>query len=181
MLPKPVKSSKKSSAEQLDLVETIDAADNTKKKRLSIIIFLFLTVGLSLCFILYRQFKDFNFQQLKLPNLSLKLPTLPQQKFSPVIPNNWTFEVLSTGSTLSLKTVNPSPFAKKYLPSGVVVTEKTNSTSDFFEIISEISTPKITFKIYSKIPGTINSTSPEIDVYSKLVETYYWHLLQEAN
>jgi len=177
MLPKPLKSSKKSSAEQLDLVETINDVNNTKKKRLSIIVFLFLTVGLSLCFILYRQFKDFNFQQLKSLNISLKLPSLPQSKFSPDIPDNWTFEILSNDSTQSLKNINPIPYAKKYLPDGVVVSEKTNFTPDFLEIISDISTPKITFKIYSKIPGNLNPASPEVDTYSKLVETYYWHLL----
>ncbi|HBP51624.1 MAG: hypothetical protein US68_C0003G0041 [Candidatus Shapirobacteria bacterium GW2011_GWE1_38_10] len=177
MLPKPDKSSKKSSLEQLDFVETINDADKTKKKRLSILIFLFLTVGVSFCFIAYRQIKNTNFEQIKIPNLSLKLPTVFQSKFSPDIPQNWTFEVLSTGTTLSLKTVNPTPYAKKYLPNGVVVSEKTNSTPDYLEIVSSISTPKTKFEIYAKIPGNINSSSPEIDVFSRLVETFYWHLL----
>lgn len=177
MLPKPEKNSKKNSSEQLDLVETINDVDKTKKKRLSIVIFLLLTVGLSLCFVAYRQLKDFNFSNFKIPNPTVKLPSIFQSKFSPDIPEGWTFEVLSTGSTLSLKTINSSPFAKKYLPDGVVVTEKTNSSPDFLEIISSISTPKVKFEIYSKIPGSINPNSPEIDIYSKLVETYYWHLL----
>lgn len=177
MLPKPEKSSKKSSSEQLDFVETINDADKTKKKRLSILVFLFLTVGISFCFIAYRQIKNINFQQIKAPSLSFKFPAVFQPKFSPDIPQNWTFEVLSAGTTLSLKTVNSTPYAKRYLPDGVVVSEKTNSSPDYLEIVSSISTPKTKFEIYAKIPGNINSSSPEIDTFSRLVETFYWHML----
>lgn len=178
MLPKPEKSNKKNSAEQLDLVETINDADKLKKKRSSIIIFLLLTVGLSLVFIFYRSFKDFSFSQISLPSLSLKLPAFPKSKFSPNIPPFWSFEILSSGSTSAFKTVNPSPYAKRFLPDGVVVTEKLNPGNGVLEIFSDISTPKINFQIYSKIPGNISDTSLEIDTYAHLVESYYWYLIK---
>ncbi len=190
MLPKPEKISKKSSTEQLDLVDTIDEVDKAKKKRLSIIIFLLLTVGLSFCFIIYRQVKTINFQQIKLPNLSIKLPTLPQSKFSPTVPENWSISVKTVGSTafsyssnlgalpdLNLfKTIHDPSYSKKYLPNGVIVSEKTISNQDNIEILSLISTPKIKFEIYTKIPGKISPT--ETDTFAHLVETFYWHLLK---
>ncbi|MFA6007237.1 MAG: hypothetical protein WC784_01150 [Candidatus Shapirobacteria bacterium] len=180
MLPKPDKNFRKKSAEQLDLVETISDADKLKKKRRTLIIFLILTIGLSLSFWAYRQFKDFNFSQFKLPEIPLKLPTLPQSKLSLNIPENWTFEILSSPLAISLTTINPIPYAKKYLPEGVVVTEKLNSAPDSLEINSQISTPKINFEIYAKIPGNITPSSPEIDQFAKLVETYYWYQLNNT-
>lgn len=192
MLPKPEKNSPKFSGKQLDLVETIDEVGKTKKKRLSIIIFLILTVGISLCFILYRQFKNINLKEIKLPNISSILPSKFQTKFSPVIPENWSLLVKTIGTTnfslehniLSLPDINkvknpnnPS-YAKKYLPDGVVVTEKTNNFVDYLEVVSQIQTPKTNFEIYTKIPGKISTNSAELDIFSRLVESIYWHLLK---
>jgi len=185
MLPKPSKDSKKFSSEQLDFVETISDADKTKKKRSLIIILLFFTVGISLCFWFYRQFKNFTFPQIK-------IPTLSQPKFSPTVPQNWSLFVQTIGTTnfsyssnfasqsafTKITAPHNPSYAKKYLPDGVSVFEKTNSTSDFLEILSQISTPKIKFQVYAKIPGNINYTSPEVDTFSKLVEIFYWHLLK---
>jgi hypothetical protein len=144
--------------------------------------------------VLYRQIKNINFQQLKLTNISFKLPSIPQSKFSPSIPESWSVFVQSIGTTnfsfssnyssqdfSKIKTAHDPSFAKRYLPDGVVITEKTNQLPDSLEILSQISTPKIKFQIYSKIPGNINSNSPEIDTYSKLVATFYWHLLKNTN
>lgn len=177
MLPKPEKPSKKT-AEQLDLVETISDADKLKKKRSSIIIFLLLTVGLSLAFIIYRSFKDFSFSQITLPSLSLKLPTLPQSKFTPDVPPSWSFEILPSGTTSNFKNINPSPYAKRLLPDGVKVVEKLNPSPDSLEIFSDISTPKFSFQVLTKIPGNISDTSPETDTYAKLISSYYWYLLK---
>lgn len=177
-------------SEQLDLVETLDDAKKITKKRFSIILFLFLTIGLSFSFILYRQFKNFDLSQFKIPNLSLNPPIAFQAKFSPEIPPNWSVFVETIGTTdfsysqnydssdfAKINTpVNPSN-AKKYLPDGVIVSEKINSSPDYSEIFSEISTPKIKFQIYTKIPGKIDSNSSELDVFSRLVSTFYWHLL----
>jgi hypothetical protein len=181
VLPKPDKNFRKKSVEQLDLVETISDADKLKKKRFTLIIFLILTIGLSLSFWAYRQFKDYNFSQFKFPELSLKLPTLPQSKLVLNIPQNWTFEILSAPLINPLKTINPTPYAKKYLPEGVIIIEKLNSTPDFLEINSQISTPKIKFEIYAKIPGNLTPSSPEIDQFAKLIETVYWHQLSLTN
>lgn len=192
MLPKPEKNPKKISSEQLDLVETIDEVDKTKKKRLSIIIFLILTVGLSLCFILYRQFKNINIKEIKFPQISFKLPTQFQSKFTPNIPSNWSLLVKTIGTTNfslehnlltppdinKIKNPNNPSYAKKYLPDGVVVTEKTNNFIDYLEVVSQIETPKTKFEVYTKIPGKISTNSAEIDVFSRLVESIYWHLLK---
>lgn len=194
MLPKPDRSSKKSSAEQLDLVETINEVDKTKNKRLSIIIFLLLTVGLSLSFIFYRQFKNIDLKNFKIPEISFKLQPLSLSKFSPTVPESWSILVQSIGTTsysfssnyipqdfTKIKTLHNPAYAKKYLPDGVVITEKVSSNSDFLEIHSQISTPKINFEIYTKIPGKIDSSSPEIDTFSQLVSVFYWHLLKNTN
>lgn len=172
-------------SEQLDLVETINDVDKIKNKRVSILIFLLLTVGISFGFWFYRQYKSFSFSQIKIPSLSIS-------KFSPDIPQDWSLFVNTIGSTtfsylsnydtstnytnISIPH-NPS-YAKRYLPDGVSVQEKINDTSFFLEILSQISTPKISFQIYTKIPGKIDSSSPEIDTFSKLVATFYWHLLK---
>lgn len=180
MLPKPEKNSKKSSPEQLDLVETISDADKLKKKRQTLVVFLFLTIGLSFCFWTYRQIKDINFSQIKIPQISIKLPSLPQSKLNLNIPEKWTFEILPFDATSSLKKSNPSPYAKKYLPEGVNVSEKTLDNGDSLEISSHISTPQNKFQIHAKIPGSISSSSPEIDQYAHLVETYYWYQLNQT-
>jgi len=188
---RPEKKVQRYPSEQLDLVETINDVDKIKKKRSSIIIFLALTVGISLCFWLYRQFQNTDFKQIKLPEISIKLPSSLQPKFSPEIPENWSVFVQTIGTTdfsyssnlaqkdfVTIKTPHDPSYAKKYLPDGVSVLEKTNSTSDYLEILSQISTPQLKFEIYSKIPGKINPDSTEIDTYSKLVALFYWHLLK---
>jgi len=191
-------------SEQLDLVETINDSDKMKKKRFSIILFLILTVGISLCFLLYRQFKNTNFQKYKISGISLKLPSLPQSKFSPVIRENWSVFVKTIGTTdyffssesplsrgdtaegregfdqilVNIKTLHDPSYAKKYLPDGVIVSEKINTTSENLEIYSIITTPKVNFEIYTKIPGSVDQNSSQIDEFSKLVEKFYWHLLK---
>lgn len=190
----PLKSEKKIQkypSEQLDFVETINDSDKMKKKRFSIIIFLVLTVGISLCFILYRQFQGTNFQQFKIRGISLKLPSLLQTKFSPTIPENWSVFVQTIGTTnfsyssnftqkdfATIKTLHDPAYAKKYLPTGVIISERINPSSENLEIYSQISTPKVKFEIYAKIPDITDPNSPELDQYSKLVEKFYWHLLK---
>lgn len=178
MLPKPEKKSSRFSSEQLDLVNTISDADKLKTKRRTLIIFLILTIGLSLCFYFYRQFKTLNFSQIKFPQISTKLLTLPQLKLNLDIPENWIFEILPYEASSSFQKNNPTPYAKKYLPDGVNVSEKILDNHDSLEISSQISTPQNKFQIYAKIPGSISSTSLEVDQFAKLVETYYWHLFK---
>lgn len=193
MLQKPEKKSKKNLTEQLDLVETIEEVDKTKKKRLSIIIFLALTVGISLCFICYRHLKTLDFKKIKIPQISIDSIIPPKSKFSPTIYPNWSVYVQSIGSTEysfssnlstvpnmdTIKKPNNPAYAKKYLPDGVTVSENTNRMAEYLEVISNISTPKTKFKIYTKIPGNVATNSAEIDNFSKLVEEFYWHLIKD--
>jgi len=53
-----LKKKKGEGGQQLDFVESVTTDDKIKKKRLSIFIFLFLTVGVSLVFLLYNKFKN---------------------------------------------------------------------------------------------------------------------------
>lgn len=191
MLPKPEKKSFKNSPEQLDLVETVNEGDKLKKKRLYIIIVILLTVGLSFSFWFYRQIQTVDFNNLSLPNLSLKLPHLSQTKFTPSIPDSWSLSIESLSAPpfyysskfnpetnfSQITTVNFPPFAKKYLPDGVSVTEKINSASDYMEIYSSVSSPKINFNIYVKINGPQQDSLSQIDQYAKIVETTYWYLI----
>jgi len=172
-------------SEQLDLVETINDVDKAKKKRLSIIIFLFLTIGVSCIFWFYRRFQSLDFKKIKIPTITLS-------KFSPDIPQDWNFSLRGLDTTQftytsnfdtstsfdHLTAIHDPSFAKKYLPSGVSVSEKINQTDLFTEILSQVSTPKIKFQIYVKIPGKLNPDSPQIDNFSQLVSTFYWHLLK---
>jgi len=189
----PLKSNKKlkqfpsEEGEQLDLVETINDVDKLRKKRTSIILFLLLTVGLSFSFWFYRQFQSFNIKNIKMPSFDLSL-----SKFSPEIPENWSVYVKSIGTTdfsysskfnsppdfSYLSTLHNPSYTKKYLPDGVKVVEKIKDNSDSLEIYSTVSTPKNQFEIYTKIPGKINSDSPEINTFSELAATFYWHLLK---
>jgi hypothetical protein len=173
--------------QQLDLVETINDVDKLRKKRTSIILFLFLTVGLSFSFWFYRQFQSINLKEFKMPSFSFSF-----SKFSPEIPENWSLFVRSIGVTdfsYSSKFNSPADFnyistphepsyAKKNLPEGVKVVEKIKDNPESLEILSEISTPKNKFEIYTKIPGKITSESKEVQVFSELVSTFYWHLLK---
>lgn len=194
MLSRVTKNTKKfpsEQSEQLDLVETINEDNHLHKKRLSILIVLFLTVGLSLCFWIYRQSKNIDFKKINLPHLSIKLPQVSPIKFSFSPPENWSLSIQSVGNTsfshsfnfnpatdfTAIKTNNPNPFAKKYLPSGVTVTEKTNSASAFFEIYSSIASPKSKFNLYVKIPGTLENSSAQIDEFARLAESAYWYLI----
>ena len=60
-----LKKKKGEGGQQLDFVESVTTDDKIKKKRLSIFIFLFLTVGVSLVFLLYNKFKNQQFLILK--------------------------------------------------------------------------------------------------------------------
>ncbi len=187
MLPKPDKKT-----EQLDLVETISEADKSRQKRQATLLFLFLTVGISLIFLIYRQAKNFNFQLPKLPSFSLNFSKAPSS-FSPDFPLSWSIHVSTVGSTLysfasppalspdfsQFKTPVTEAIAKQDLPQGVKVIEKQIFKDDSTQILSDISTPKISFRLYAQIPGDINQQSEAIQNYSRLAKDLYWYLIKQ--
>ncbi len=194
MLPKPEKKSKKKVAtEQLDLVETISEGDKSRKKRQSTILFLFLTVGISLIFFTYRQAKNFNFQAPSLPHLNFKM-SKSSQSFTPSFPLSWSVSVSTIGSTFysfnsppalkpdfsQVKTPVTESIAKKQLPEGVKVVEKFNLKDDRSEILSDISTPKVSFRLYAQIPGDINRQGVDREAYSQLAKDLYWYLIKRV-
>ena len=186
MLPKPEKKSKKNKdPEQLDLVDTLSDADRIRKKRFFTVIYLLLTVGLSLTFLLYREYKNFNFSQFKLPEISKKKPSSSVSKPKSFFPKDWQVQIISPdiqSNNFSIPSdlkPNPSPYAKKYLPGGVSVTEMTKTNPDFLEILSEINNPKYNLKIYVLIPGKTQFTNEDIDNYSQSVRDLYWYLANE--
>lgn len=189
MLPKPEKKSKKNNSEQLDLVETVDEGGKIEKKRRLLLVFLFLTVGLSLILALYRHFQSFDFSTFKISSfLSPAIQFLPKNN-SKNIPADWIFVVnTSSGFSFSfpqnsaspnLSSIkNPSPlYAKKYLPQGVLVSESNFQSADYFEISSILTTPKTTINLYAKIPGKISQSPNGLENYSQLVRDFYWQII----
>ncbi len=76
MLPKPEKIRKSASnAEQLDLVDTLSHDKKVKNKRRFVLLFLILTVGLSIGFWTYHFFKTFTFKN-PISNFSFSLPQI---------------------------------------------------------------------------------------------------------
>ena len=191
MLPKADK--KKEKAEQLDLVETISEADKSRHKRQTTLLFLFLTVGVSLIFLIYRQAKNFNFQLPKLPAINLNFSKTPPS-FTPDFPLSWSTHVSTVGSTLysfasppalspdfsQFKTSVDDALAKKDLPQGVKVIEKQIFADNSTQILSDISTPKISFRLYVHIPGDINQQPESAQNYSRLAKDIYWYLIKRV-
>ena len=68
MLPKEEKINPKNDSDQPGLFDKENEKDRISKKRKFVYVAMFLTIGLSLSFWIYRSFKNFNF--------SFKLPTI---------------------------------------------------------------------------------------------------------
>ncbi len=186
MLPKPEKKIKKNKdPQQLDLVDTLSDANKSRKKRLSTFIYLLLTVGLSMIFLFYREFKNINFSQFKIPEISIKKPSSLIFKPEKFFPKDWHPQIIYTGiqsdnfSIPSNLNPNPSPYAKKYLPDGVSVTEMTKTSPDSLEILSEISNPIFKLKIYVLIPRKTEFSETDLENYSQSVRDLYWYLAKE--
>ncbi len=198
MLPKPEKNKKKSSAEQLDLVESISTEDKIKKKRYFLLITLFATVGLSFIFWTFRFFQNFSFSSVRitLPQFnSISLKSNDDQKqlndnlnhlFSPN-PERWHLSIASSApqfnwsynSSSSISDQTPSStlgIARGVLPEGTEIKEAIINNATFSQYSALISLPQGKFSIIIKNDDVdsekFKNTIPLI------VENLYWSLLK---
>lgn len=196
MLPKPEKTKKSQSSEQLDLVESISTEDKLKQKRRFLLITLFATVGLSFIFSAYRFFQNFSFSSINfsLPqlNLSFYQPTDNQKQLDTELNHllsphperwhlsisgsnfQWSYNPLSVGQTPTLTYLG---IIKSVLPEGVEIKESLNSSDpSSLQYFANISLPQGKFSIF------IKSDDHDLDKFKStiplIVENLYWSLLK---
>jgi len=113
MLPKPEKIRKNVSAEQLDLVESIDGEKKDRHRRTTLIVSLFLTIGLSIIFWIFSNFKNFNFS-VSLPKINVPTPNQSSVSISQINldqisgfnPNSWSIQVHDLTKNQSIFSLN---------------------------------------------------------------------------
>ena len=196
MLPKPEKIKKKSSAEQLDLVESISSEDKVKQKRRVLFITLLATVGLSFLFWSYRFIQTFSFSNFSFSLPQINLPIVqssdPQKQLDNDLnqllsphPERWHISVTSpkfqwSYNTTAFDSVTPKDslnLIKSVLPDGIDIKEVlTTDNPSFLEYNALISLPQGKFSIIIKNDNhdleKFKSTIPLI------VENLYWSLLK---
>jgi len=185
-----LKKKKGETGEQLDFVESVDTADKIQKKRLSIFIFLFFTVGISLFFLVYREIKNQRFTP-KFPQINFRLPNIIPQPdpLTPIIsadPNSWKvclFDlsvsklVYNHNCPLSFPPAilpsSPSAILKSSLPNGLDIKESFSLNNGSFDFSAAITSP------VRRLLLTINvfGSSPLFDSQKLLpaaAESLYW-------
>jgi len=184
MLPKPEKTKKNQSIEQLDLVESISAEDKLKKKRHFLLITLFATVGLSFIFWTFHFLQTFSFSNFQLPSFSFSLPQSTQSvDFDRLLsPNSKRWHVSVAGPNFQWSYNSPtdstSPptttlgIIKNVLPEGVDIKESLSVNLYSAQIVLPQGQFLITIKYDDNNPEKFKSTIPII------VETLYWSLLK---
>lgn len=206
MLPKPDKSSKKTkSVEQLDLVSTIDNSVKVESKRRLVIWLLFITVGLSIAFSLYRWFSHVSFYK-SLPRLSFHLPSISVST-SDLLSPGWLKSIINLESwSISLISIRNSQveYLSGYNSSGIEydlgsIIKNVSSTSSLPDsLVGPILPQGIQFsetiitqpdylehQLLVKLPSThyliiSRSNSPDPQVFRntlpRLIESIYWRL-----
>lgn len=192
MLPKPEKIKKNSSAEQLDLVDTLSLEKKIKNKRHFVLISLILTTGLSFIFLTYKTFPKIKIN-FKLPEIKMSDIKLSYNNFNLTInqiisqdQNHWSIyaktlsntssyslnsQDLTTNSDTLVSNLSKLPFSQNSLiqnslPQGTKIQE---SETNYL-----ITTPaqKILFEF--KING--QNLEPSKKLIPSLVEKIYWYL-----
>lgn len=203
MLPKPDKSKKSISGQQLDLVETIDSQDKILKKRRFIVFFLIITVGVSFSFFIYRQAKHIFSQPIKLSapkiNLNLSLNPVNQaisnslskstQKWSVYIQDlskdnqNWNYRstfnqeqadaIIKSVESAQFVTISSSPA----FPAGTQFKEsmKTEGESLIYDLLAYLPNKIIYYHIV--ITGPNSQTESQM-LLPKLFESTYWKIIE---
>ena len=185
-----LKKKKGESGQQLDFVESVTTANNIKKKRLSIFIFLFLTVGVSLVFLLYNKFKN---QQLfiKLPQINIKISDIipkpnPIAHIISVDPNSWQvclFDLSTskkvfdhhcplTSIPVSLPST-PSTILKSSLPNGLEIKENIITQNNSIDFSAVITSPIRRLLLVIKIFGS-SPLSGSQKLIPEVAQALYW-------
>ncbi len=201
MLPKEEKINKKLDTDQPGLFDKEDEKKRLAKKRKFVYVAMFLTIGLSLSFWIYRSVKNFNF--------SFKLPTI---NFINSSPQNNPLTLSKDTSTWSifLKKINSdlivyqqnqeiilsdqnfetnlneldksnfiisSPYSSS-LPEGFKIKELINENNNVFTYFSKIITPNQELLLVIKISDSKDLTLAKKSI-PNLVDQLYWYSLQK--
>lgn len=201
MLPKPDKSKKSKTVEQLNLVDTLSAADKLKHKRLWLYLALFFTIGLSFLFWFYRSAKTiFTTISFSPSQISLSLPSrdlfslLDSQttKLLASVSPGWSVSVFTgqqlfnwSKNTLNLTEAESSTIMKNLskkkekintnisslLPEGLTLQE--NTSVSVYQLLITLPERKI---LFSFTPP--KNFSDPFSVISRLIPGLYWTIVQ---
>jgi hypothetical protein len=201
MLPKPEKLRKNNPSRQLDLVETIDVAKKSRRQRLTLIISLILTIGLSFIFWLFSNLKTFHFSP-SLPKINFDFnrqiqPVDNLYNFSQIAnfkSDQWSIRVSDLSDHHSLYSLNSPPLTAAELDSLIKILSSSTDpafdginsilppgadlhiqhlSSGPYEINLLVNTPQKKFLLNLKIvnPQNTNLLKPFVP---SMVETIYW-------
>jgi hypothetical protein len=203
MLPKEEKIKKKTiDADQPGLFDKESEKDRLKKKRRTVYIAMFLTVGLSLIFLIYHSFKNLNFS-FKLPTSNLTVSESKPNNFE--IPKNtdasWSVFLKNTESNLVILQENQDSIfsgqsldsilakldktdfisSSQYsssLPEGLKIKEIIEEDNNNFSYFSTIITPnqKLLLILEAKNSKDISNIKK---IIPNLINQLYWYSLQK--
>jgi hypothetical protein len=194
MLPKEEKINPKSDPDQPGLFDKENEKDRISKKRKFVYVAMFLTIGLSLSFWVYRSLKNFNFS-FKLPTFNLAVSTpktanvdLPQdsatwsvflKRVNPdlVIYQNNQDIVFNNEKLNATNFITSSPYSSS-LPEGFKIKELTEESGNNFSYFSKIVTPKQELLLIIKISKSKDLVQSK-KLIPNLVNQLYWYSLQK--
>jgi|GEM_PF-4375619 len=166
--------------EQLDLVETISGDDKIRKKRFILYLTIFLTVGLSFSFYLYRLLQGISFRLPELPQISFSksVSTSLESQITDVLGKQrslWTYSVLVNPEDLvddKKLTKALISLIKDYLPEGLEIVENYQNLPGSQTFSALISLPE------KNIYFTLNYAGSDNGIFksnlSKIVPLIYW-------
>jgi hypothetical protein len=185
-----IKKIKGETGQQLNFVDSVTTADKIQKKRLSIFIFLFFTVGISLAFLTYREFKNQHLT-LKFPQVNFHLSDLiprsdPLTSTLSSDPNSWKICLFDLSSSRLIYSRNcppsppptilpssPSAILKTSLPSGLDIKESFFPNNGSFDFSASITSPVQRLLLTINVFGSF-SLSDSQKLLPAIAEALYW-------
>lgn len=187
--------------EQPGLFDKENEKERIAKKRKFVYMAMFLTVGLSLFFWIYRSIKTFNFS-FRLPSFNFSVPTPKSNKF--ILPENTTswpifFKKLDSDSVIyqnnqdsiftdqNLENIinkidknnfTTSSIYASSLPEGFKFKELVEENNNNFSYFSKIITPNQQLLLIIKINNSSNLTESK-KLIPNLINQLYWYSLQK--
>jgi hypothetical protein len=170
---------KAQSSEQLDLVESISRDDSLRKKRIFLYIAIFITIGLSIIFWLFRTLKTVNFSTPELPSFSINSKVDTNTRISQILGKDsfkWEINFVPEPSVLTQLKSSSSSLIKDLLPEGLDITEEyvASETSQFFA--TQITIPQNS--IYISIKYNSGNQDTFKTTLKKLIPAIYWSKVQ---
>lgn len=202
MLPKEEKIKKKPDSDQPGLFDKENEKDRLRKKRLFLYAAMFLTIGLSLSFWIYRSLKNFDFT-FRVPqiNFSLSVPKNNQLNLSLDSRSTWSIFLQKINSNdiiyqknadllfvnqdqnFILNKIDQTNFitSSQYasaLPEGIKVKEIIEENNSTFSYFSKIITPNQELFLIIGISSSSDLASAKKSLPS-LINQLYWYSLQK--